>query len=70
MSDKDIPGEVITIQDFAGKIAGTVRIRADGMFMTQNGTIGVDDLGRYILQISGHPARGNFPKQVVQLQSE
>jgi hypothetical protein len=58
-------GEIITVRDFYGRLVDTIRVRADGAFMTSRGTLEPKDLGLYVLQVSGHPARGRHATEVV-----
>lgn len=55
--DGGVQGETITIRDFYGRVIDTVGITAKGDFQTPGyGVIPREDLGEYILKISGHPA--------------
>ena len=58
-------GEVVSVRDFAGRLVETIRIMSDGKFCTMRGIIPASELGRYILNVSGHPARAHSAEQVV-----
>lgn len=68
MSGKFVPGEGtltdgILIRDYSGRVVDTLLIMGDGHFRSPFGRVHRDDVGEYVIRVSGHPVRGKLDEQ-------
>lgn len=65
---KFVPGEGtltdgILIRDYSGCVVDTLLIMGDGHFRSSFGRVHREDVGEYVIRVSGHPVRWSLNEQ-------